>query len=107
MEKRDSLFDSYADVKEKFKLIIKVRFVAGLVLLVSFGLIRLFGLMDFPFALFAIAPLFEMFINQPYKGVLERVKNPNEIFLLNQVLDIIAITWGFPVILLKGLTWIH
>ena len=94
MEKKDKLFDPYSDVKEKFKLIIKVRFVAGLVMLVFFGLLRLFNLLDFPFALFAIAPLFEMFINQPYKGVLEKVKNPNEIFLMNQVLDVVAITWG-------------
>ncbi|MFC1570518.1 ATP-binding protein [Candidatus Omnitrophota bacterium] len=94
MEQKDGLFDSYTEVKEKFKLIIKVRFVAGLVMLVAFGLLRLFDLLDFPFLLFAIAPLFEMFINQPYKAVLEKVKKPSEIFLLNQVLDIIAITWG-------------
>jgi len=86
--------DSYKDAKENFKLIMRVRFVAGLVLLVSFGIIKVWGVLDFNYALFAIAPLFEMFINQPYKGVVGRIKKPGEVFLINQVFDIIAITWG-------------
>ena len=94
MDRPITLTDSYNDTKENFKLIIKVRFVAGIVILVSFGIIKVLGVLDFNYALFAIAPLFEMFINQPYKGVLERIKKPGEVFLINQVFDIIAITWG-------------
>ena len=67
MDRPITLTDSYNDTKENFKLIIKVRFVAGIVILVSFGIIKVLGVLDFNYALFAIAPLFEMFINQPYK----------------------------------------
>ena len=94
MDSPITLTASYKDTKENFKLIIKVRFTAGLVILVSFGIIKVLGVLDFNYALFAIAPLFEMFINQPYKGVVERIKKPGEVFLINQVFDIIAITWG-------------
>ena len=55
---------------------------------------ELLGLMDIPFLLFAIAPLFELIVNQPYPWILRRFRRPERALLMNQILDIVAITWG-------------
>ncbi|MDP8298655.1 MAG: ATP-binding protein [Candidatus Tantalella remota] len=81
-------------VQDKFKLIIRVRLVASISLLLVFAVVRLTGMLVFPFGLFAIAPLFEIFINQPYRGAKGKVKNPQVVFIINQVFDVLAITWG-------------
>ncbi len=80
---------------EKFKWQSHIRFIAGLVVLAAFGIFRLLNWIEFPFAIFSIAPLCEMFINKPYLCIARRMKNPQRILVANLIFDVLLITWGF------------
>lgn len=82
------------DINAKFEWIKRVRFVAAFLMLLVFTALRLMNLLDFPFLLFAAAPLFEMFVNQPYPWIVRRFRNYQNVFFVNQLLDVLAITWG-------------
>lgn len=77
-----------------FRLIFKARFIAAAATFIIIGLAKLLGWMQFPFLMFALAPLLEMFINQPYQFVAKRLKTPISLLTINNVFDIILITWG-------------
>jgi signal transduction histidine kinase len=81
-------------LNERARWIRKVRFIAGLFMFVFFGYLRILNWLEFPFFVFALAPMFEMFVNQPYEWVLKRVKSTNALIFVNQVLDVLAVTWG-------------
>lgn len=82
------------DLLQKCRWVIRVRFIAGLVTLVSFTSIKLSGLMDFPLRIFALVPLAEMFINQPYQWIVRRTGHVRAVLFINLVIDILVITTG-------------
>ncbi len=81
-------------IYEELGWILKARFIAGLATFLSFGFVRLIGLFEYPFWLFAIAPLFEMFINQPYGFIIKTMKKPENLGFINQIIDVLVITYG-------------
>jgi len=91
---KDQVLLSNRLVYEELGWIFKARFIAGFTTLIAFGFARLIGLFEYPFWLFAIAPLFEMFINQPYKFIIDRMKKPENLGFINQIIDVIVITYG-------------
>ena len=90
--KRSSMISQ--EIEEKFRWVVIVRFVAASSILSVFAIIRIKGWLEFPFLLFSIAPLFEMFVNQPYSWIVSRVRNYERVFIVNLILDIFMITWG-------------
>lgn len=82
------------NMREELRWIGSVRFVAACLLFIFFDLIKVIGWMDFPLLLFSVAPLFAMFVNQPYPWLINRIKNKKNYFLISQILDIVTITWG-------------
>lgn len=73
---------------------VRIRLVAGATVILVFGALKITGGLDFPFLLFALAPIVAMAINQPYPWLVKRVKNHELLFLIHQSLDILIITWG-------------
>ncbi len=91
--------DYYSDISCSVSLkdvrwIFRARFVSALVILLAYYFIWVGNLLQFEFWVFAIAPVFEMFVNQPYKIIITRIKNRQLLLVINHILDIIAITWG-------------
>ena len=82
------------EMLEKSRWMFKVRFVASALILFAFAIIRIVGWLEFPFLLFAISPLLEMFVNQPYAWLVKKIRDYEFLFLINQALDILIITWG-------------
>lgn len=82
------------EILEDFRELIKMRFIAAVVILISLGFVRWRGWLVFPFLPFALAPLAEMLLNQPYLWIAKRMSNPGRILRLNLMLDILIITWG-------------
>jgi len=93
LEKKQASLSSQV-VHEELRWIFKARFIAGSTMLLTFGFVQLFDLFEFPFWLFAIAPLFEMFINQPYGFIIKRLKKPENYGFINQIVDVFVITYG-------------
>jgi signal transduction histidine kinase len=85
---------SRSDIKNNLRMMRKIRFVSGFVIFMFFGYMRLIDWLHFPFFLFAVGPVFEMFINQPYEWLIKKVKNHQLMFFAMQVLDVIAVTWS-------------
>ncbi|MDD5617567.1 MAG: ATP-binding protein [Candidatus Omnitrophica bacterium] len=79
-------------LEEKLFLMRRVRFVIGICILFWGVLFLFFGISGFhPYLLFA-AVFCEMFINQPYRFVVKRIKNLNWALLLHQIFDVVLIT---------------
>ena len=91
--------ERFSDISQQISLndcrwILTARFIASFVMLFAFSTVKFLDLLDFNIVLFAIAPMFEMFINQPYRFLVTRFKNRQILLGINHVLDIFAITWG-------------
>ena len=82
------------EILEKLIWIAKVRSVAGIVVLILFGGMRLTGIMEFPFLMFSFAPVLVIFANQPYPFFVRKIKDLSNLFFISQVIDIFLITWG-------------
>ena len=78
----------------EYRWIFIVRIVPSVIIFLAMGAVKMLDLLEFPFWAFAIAPIFEIFINQPYKFLARRFKNPVNLLTINSVLDLVVITWG-------------
>jgi PAS domain S-box-containing protein len=79
---------------ERIKELRRLRFVAALVILLGFSVLRLTNFFVFPFAFFCIFPLSEAFINQPYDFIVRRVKRLDILICFNLIFDVFLVTWG-------------
>ena len=77
-----------------YRWIFIARIVPALIIFLAMAVIKLINLLEFPFWAFAASPLFEIFVNQPYKALARRFKDPVNLLTINSVLDLAAITWG-------------
>ncbi|MDP3920473.1 MAG: ATP-binding protein [Candidatus Omnitrophota bacterium] len=73
--------------------VVRIRRVAALLLLVIFSGLWLSQFLVFPLAPVAVAFLFELFLNQPDSILFRRFKDPERVFMINKLLDLIGITW--------------
>lgn len=63
-------------------------------LVAVFSLAHFMNWIEFPFLYFLIPPLLEAFVNQPHHRLIRKVKNPERVFIVTSVLDVIFITWS-------------
>jgi len=98
-----------------FRWHLRIRFLTGFVVLLVMGILRVMEWLDFPFTPFSIVCLVMMFINQPYDWILKRAKNYQLVFVVNQLVDILLITYGghfaggmnaYPVVLMYPVVFI-
>lgn len=80
--------------QEKFALVIRVRIVAAAVSLVFFSLLRLTGVLSFPFWNFSAVPLALIFVNQPWPWLVRKTHNDRFVFFINQLFDVLLVTCG-------------
>ena len=91
-------YENCPDIPEerlmRFKWMAKMRFVAAGSLCIIFTLLKLSGWVDFPYLPIVVISLIEMFVNQPYPFIVRRFKSFDAIVFLNQLVDVLVITWG-------------
>jgi hypothetical protein len=74
--------------------VIRAKATMSALMLVVFALARWVGLLEFPFWLFAIAPLLEMSINLPHHWIMRKMKDPARVHLFTSAFDVLIITWA-------------
>jgi len=80
------------DLENKLFLMRKVRFIIGMCISLWGLLFWFFKVAGFEPSMLFLLVLLEMFINQPYRFIVNRINNLNWVLLLHQVLDVILIT---------------
>ncbi|MCP4583153.1 MAG: PAS domain S-box protein [candidate division Zixibacteria bacterium] len=90
----DYSINSQQDAINEFKGIRRIRFLACILMLLTFIVIRFFDWLEFPFFYVALTLFFEMFINQPYDWIIRTIKKPKLILLTNLIIDVILMTYG-------------
>ncbi|MDD5005499.1 MAG: ATP-binding protein [Candidatus Omnitrophica bacterium] len=79
---------------DKLFLMRKVRFVAGICIVIWGLMLWFFGVAGFDPAMFFLVIFCETFINQPYGFVINRIRNLNWVILLHQIFDVALVTIG-------------
>ena len=77
---------------DKLFLMKKVRLVTGLCIVFWGIMLWFFRVGGFNPALFFLVALLETFANQPYKFVVDRIKNLHWVILMHQIIDVVLIT---------------
>ncbi len=80
----------------------RARFISGLFLPLFFIVLDYFLVLGLPIWVLVAVGIFEAFINQPHKFLLQKIKNKSDVLLTNIILDIFAI--GLVVFYSGGIT---
>jgi len=88
------MYQHSPDIMARFAWTVRVRIVAGVTVWIVLSVIHFTHWMKFPYLLFSIAPFLIIFVNQPYRWLVSRIRSHDLVFLVNQTLDVIIVTWG-------------